>query len=270
MFYNKKLFIAIVVAALAVGGFGIFQIAKASDTYKEAEDEYVTLAEFVSADDLDTSLSNNEAEQALVTDPISDEKLTSSAKKLNIGELVAMNPDTVGWIYFKEGKISYPLMKDDGTNKYLKKTFSGETNASGGIFMPKENSPYLTDKNTIIYGHNMKDGSMFGSLKQIWRNGKLTDPYIYIYNLSGVNVYKVFAIYRTVDNSEVYVLPTEDEAYDAYIAKALKNNHVAGVESKFPENRPAIITLSTCYGTSGSNDRLVVQAFLYKTVKSRN
>lgn len=74
--------------------------------------------------------------------------------------------DVVGWIDFDTLPISYPLMQGEANQDYLRTTYSGAKATAGSIFVEFMNSADLEDRHTIIYEHNMKDGSMFGRLKE--------------------------------------------------------------------------------------------------------
>ena len=80
--------------------------------------------------------------------------------------LRSQNPEMTAWIAFDTLNISYPVMHGVDNTYYLTHTFSGKTNSSGSIFMEAGNSGDFTDYHTLLYGHNMKNGSMFGLLKK--------------------------------------------------------------------------------------------------------
>lgn len=95
--------------------------------------------------------------------------------------LLAVNPDIVGWIFAEGVDISYPVLQGSDNEYYLKHTLEGDYNFAGSIFMDYQNEPDLSDCNTIIYGHNMKNGSMFGSLKKYSNeDAYAVDPYFWI------------------------------------------------------------------------------------------
>ena len=93
------------------------------------------------------------------------------------------NKDVVGWIRFKHPKIiSYPIMQKDDNDFYLHKNIKKEYSFAGSIFMDYHNHKNFLDSNTLIYGHNMANESMFGSLKKYnensyWKKNK----YFYIF-----------------------------------------------------------------------------------------
>ena len=75
-----------------------------------------------------------------------------------------MNPNVIGWIEIPGLSISYPVVQGTDNAYYLHHLFTGEYNSSGSIFADWHNQPDFADPNTIVYGHNMKNGSMFGTL----------------------------------------------------------------------------------------------------------
>ena len=74
------------------------------------------------------------------------------------------NEDIVGWIYCEGTPISYPVVQSGDNQYYLHRLINGEYNIAGSIFMDYRNNAELEDNNTIIYGHNMKNNTMFGYL----------------------------------------------------------------------------------------------------------
>ena len=76
-----------------------------------------------------------------------------------------INEDFIGWIVVGNTRVDYPVVQGDDNKKYINTTFTGENNSSGAIFMDYRLNSNFTSPVTILYGHNMRDGSMFGSLK---------------------------------------------------------------------------------------------------------
>ena len=110
-----------------------------------------------------------------------DSYLRFKPDRVNAAEIEdsPITADMVAWITVDDTNIDYPVLYTPyDEQKYLRKNFDGDYALAGTLFLSADSDPVKPTVNMIIYGHNMKDGSMFGSLKQIWRNGKLTDPYI--------------------------------------------------------------------------------------------
>lgn len=99
------------------------------------------------------------------------EKTTDIAHNSLDAEIVALlreafkNEDVVGYLYFPEAGISYPIVQGKDNEEYLKKDVYGKYSNSGSIFLDCMNSSEFTDAKSIIYGHHMRNGTMFGSLE---------------------------------------------------------------------------------------------------------
>lgn len=179
--------------------------------------------------------------------------------EVDFTELLKKNPDTVGWIKVDGTKVNYPVVQAENNNYYLSHAFNKRSNVGGWIF-----ADYRVDfkdfgKNTIIYGHNMNNKTMFGSIPNMLYSGYLDNSdnyFIKISTTSSNTVWKVFSVY-TIE-PEVYYLKTnfKSEPYNNFLntirGRSIYNFGVdVGVEDK-------ILTLSTCDNTG--TKRVVVHA----------
>lgn len=186
-----------------------------------------------------------------------DPKMETLAET-DLDALRKVNADVLGWIHIPGTKIDYPILQGEDNEYYLKRTWKGHRNPVGSIFLESRNSPDFTDWNTIIYGHNMGDGSMFAPLhrykkQDFWEK----NPYIYIVTDAGVLRYEIFSSYNAKVGSKTYGLSfNQTETREEFIAMALENSNIdTGI---VPEVTDQIITLSTCSG--GEETRRVVHA----------
>jgi len=88
-------------------------------------------------------------------------KLIEPPFLVDFAALQAVNPDVVAWIYCEDTQINYPVLLGETNSKYLKKLYDGSYNEAGSIFMDYRNASDFSDKSTVLYGHNMKNGSRF-------------------------------------------------------------------------------------------------------------
>ena len=174
--------------------------------------------------------------------------------------LTAYNSDIVGWIRIPGTSVSYSLVQAENNNKYLRHSIDLTRNEFGWPFLDYKNSPDFTDKNTVIYGHNITSGLMFADLANIYNGSLGNDVTINIYRKDyRLLTYKVFSTY--VYEPESYYLTTQfsnDEAYSTYLSAMMSRsvinfNQTVGVDD-------TIITLSTC--TRDTKNRIVVHAKL--------
>ena len=182
-------------------------------------------------------------------------------EQIDLEELRKVNPEVIGWIRIPDTEIDYPVMQGTDNEFYLNHTWDGTENSVGSIFMEHTNYSGLTDYNTLIYGHNMQNGSMFAALRRYYEQEFYeAHPYVYVRNDQGVFRYEIFSAYPAAVDSSVYRVNFGSLSdREAFLAEALDNSSIlTGVE---PGVRDRILTLSTCT-SSGYSKRWVVQARL--------
>lgn len=190
--------------------------------------------------------------------PIEEEDPNIQAlEALDLSALQQVNGDVLGWIRIPDTKVDYPLLQGEDNQFYLHSNWKKETEYVGSIFLECQNSPDLTDFNTIIYGHNMNNGSMFGSLRN-YQYGDNWQKYPYVYILTGEGVlrYEVFSTYTAAVDSDTYGLSfRQEQTREAFIEMALEQS---GIDTGIvPEPTDRILTLSTCSGAGYSTRRVV-------------
>ncbi|MBO5282874.1 MAG: class B sortase [Lachnospiraceae bacterium] len=181
---------------------------------------------------------------------------------IDMDYLKGINSDFRGWFYFPALEISYPVVQGEDNDYYLKHSFEDEKSNSGSIFMDCGASADWSDRNTFVFGHNMRDGSMFGTFKELVDDPTLLDanPRFYIYTEDTVYTYEIFSYYMTKSDSNRYMVFTSDENYDRYTRWAVENsNYVFDVDLT---GRPNIVSLSTCYGSAGTSRRVLINGVL--------
>ena len=191
--------------------------------------------------------------------------------KVNFKGLSSINADVASWIYMPGVDISYPVVRGKDNDYYLQHTFEKNVSLSGAIFMDYQDSPDLVGFNTFIYGHNMRNGTMFGSLKKYLQDETLIQsaPYFYLYLKDGsVKKYRIFAYYQDDGNSDTYSRPSK-EGEEAYLAMIRKKSFVRVTLTPEEEKQAALfheyVTLSTCTGFTGSGRRFLVHGVCVDT-----
>ena len=170
--------------------------------------------------------------------------------------LLSVNPDIVGSISVPDTKIDYIVVKGDNNSYYLKHDLNKDYNNAGWIFMDYRNKLDGKDKNIIIYGHDTKDESMFGSLKYTLKSSWFDkNKYVYL-TLNDVKyTYEVFSVYET-PKEEYYIKTDFNNDFKDFV-NILSKRSVHNFNVSVGEN-DSILTLSTCshYG----KDRIVLHA----------
>ncbi len=160
--------------------------------------------------------------------------------------LKKINSDVVGWIIAKGTKINYPIVRGKDNDFYLHHLFSGELNKLGSIFMDYRNDRDFNNKNTIIYGHNMKDGSMFSSISKYKDQQYYDDfPTMLLYAPTGIFTIELFAgIIVNGDYESIPFAYKDDSEFKSYI-ESLKNKSTFKSRTSVKMN-DRIVTLCTC------------------------
>lgn len=187
-----------------------------------------------------------------------------NVSEVDFEKLKNINSDAVGYIEVPNTNISYPVVQAKNNDYYLTYNFKKEYNSAGWIFMDYRNDLDGNDKNIIIYGHNRRDGSMFGSLKNIlspdWYNNE-TNKYVTLITEQGNMIYEVFSVYQ-IEREDYYIQTSfsDNEDYESFIRtitnRSIKNYNV-NVSSE-----DSILTLSTC--ANDNKYRVVLHAKLVK------
>lgn len=238
---RKILFIGCIII-FVFSAYKVFSIIK---DYERANNEYEKLS---------AVYTNEESVKAINTDK---EKTDYSFKNINFESLEAINPDIAGWITIPETNIDYPIVYSYDNKEYLEWTFQKEYNPSGSIFIDMRNSKDFSDFNTVIYGHNMKDGSMFGQLKKYQdETFHLNHENIEIYTPRTAHLYHIISAYATTSEDECYNTDIKNkEDYSAWLEKIVNKSTLEGEKASVDKKT---ITLSTCNGLPGTDKRWIV------------
>lgn len=273
---NQKLRVGLMVclAALFLSSLGIVlyrnvQFRQSAETYREAEEITRQLPEEPVPERVipeeKAPLAEMPEEPAIWREaPVYDDPHMDEMRAIDLAALREINPDVVGWIRIPGTQLDYPLMQGEDNQFYLEHTWKGEPNAAGSIYLEQYSNADLSDFNTIVYGHRMKNGSMFASLKyydalSYWE----AHPYVYIADDAGAHRYEVFAAYEGSVRGSTYRLAVKDEEKQPFLDEWTDWSVIeTGVE---PTVRDRILTMSTCTGR-GYDTRWVVQARLAAAV----
>ncbi|MBQ9886170.1 MAG: class B sortase [Lachnospiraceae bacterium] len=169
-----------------------------------------------------------------------------------------INNDYQGWIYINGTKINYPIVQGTDNDFYLGHTFYKEPVFSACLFVDYRIEGGLEAKNPIVYGHNMKNGSMFAGLKKFMKSDfRNTHPSFSVYTSTGAYEYQVFSVYTTSPISDTYRTSFADgEDFMNYVMMIKNRSDVKYPVDVYPQDK--IITLSTC--VNNNKDRYIVHA----------
>jgi sortase B len=258
-----------ILICIAVIIFAAWKLISIYLTYKEGTDEYDELRQYAT-ETVDSSSDSSDSSESVKSISYNGREETEDFRTsedppvdVDWDSLKAINEDIVGWLYIEGVDISYPIVQGSDDDYYLHRTFEKKDNFAGSIFMEYKNTSTFTDPNTIIYGHNMKNGSMFGNLKHIASDKTYEDhPWFWILTPDGNYRYRMFSIRTAAVDDETYTLfMGTDQSFVDWCNEMYEESDVSLQKPDFSLDSK-IVTLSTC--TTDSDHRFVVQGVAVK------
>ncbi len=263
----------VIVLALVVFLYAGYRLVSIYLDYKAGTDEYNALEEFANGDKVTGGFIEGEMAandtmgdewgDASLQENIGGLRFEDMENPIDFAALQAINEDVIGWIEVEALDINYPIVVGDDNDYYLHRTFRQQDNFAGSIFMDYLCRPDFSGRNTIIYGHNMKNGSMFGMLHE-FRKQETYDksPYFWIYTKDRIYKYEIFSCAEVGTYSEIYQIDfASSEQFQNFIDVA-KSRSVVATNADVSLN-DTVVTLSTC--TGNTETRFVVQGKRVRT-----
>lgn len=269
----------VMLAALAVFLYSGYTLYGFYKEYKKSSDEYDNLENSYAVDQEQESenIDNLEDDDALqsisgqevrtVFEDGEEKTLPVLKNPIDFTQLLSVNSDIVGWLRIRALDISYPVVQGKDNDYYLHRTFEKTDNFAGCLFVNSYNMGDFTDQNTIIYGHNMKNGSMFGKLKnfndpEVFKKSR----YFWIFTPDFIYQYRIFSTSVVDKTGLTYQISFTDDEFDQFISRAYSNSVVDNQDvTVTKEDR--IVTLSTCTGDDST--RFVVMGKLAQIYAAR-
>lgn len=255
---DKVRFIIIAAAAVGVIVAGIMLFTTYNE-YRKAQEEYSGLEQYIGQG------SQHEAGETVTTPKEDTREFKQNHNRSDFPDmdidyegLHKVNRDYIGWIYVGSAGISYPVVQGADNEYYLHNTFENKPNFAGCIFIDCLDKADLTMFNTFVYGHAMKNGTMFGNLRKLRKDPSLVknDPYIYMFMKDGIYRYQIYSYYIDKKESGMYASPSNLKEYRQYFREAMDRS-MADCEAK-PDEEDNSITLVTCSGAGAQKQRFFV------------
>lgn len=246
---KKRLSIVVTILCLAVFIYSLYQLSSIFMTYSHNRQVLADVQQIYHEE----------------SDVVKEVDSKEGEIRPQFNQLRQINPDILGWISIDDTKINYPILQSADNEFYLDRNYKKEDSIAGSIFMDYRNDITLTNPNTIIYGHRVKDNSMFDSLtnyldEHFFNNHQL----IYYDTMYESYQAEVFAVYQTTTDFDYIQTDFSDgQEYDALL-KEIQERSIYDTNVDLTMN-DQIITLSTCdYTLDPDEGRLVVHAKLVK------
>lgn len=239
----RKLLCIILTLIFALNAlFAGYQIIREYRERKISVDAYTDLDKYVSTPVTTVETDENEPDSS----ESEETEVPSDVPEIDFDALLSINSDCVGWIYIPDTEISYPIVQGSDNSYYLKHLFDGKWNSSGCIFLDYRVDVSLSDRHSIIYGHHMKNGTMFSGLTK-YKEQNYYENHLVGYLITPEQTYKIefFAGYVANVTDSAWEIDFEsDEDFETWIKDAKKRSWIESDLSPAVTDR--VLTLSTC------------------------
>ncbi len=279
----------LIALCISLFGYAVFMVASGAKETNEVEELYEEIRPNANTQPSDSTVNNTPytgllpATNLLEPAPMYtlQEMLNSNGEYMNyIGDMESMDdlqrrssyyrnylsfakkfPDAYAWIYVSYTQIDYPVMKGDYTDYYLYHNYKGNASSSGSITAESNLSDnYASNINNVIYGHCMKNGSMFRTLKTFMESANkhtlAKSMNIEIYTKEGLYVYEILSGYRHDGSFFAKTIFSNSDDYLKFLDDAVSRNTLR-VSQKYNSNS-RVCTLVTCANVSSNEDERYV------------
>ena len=165
---------------------------------------------------------------------------------IDFDKLRAINPDVIGWIYYEGTVIDYPIVQGQDNDKYLYTLFDGSTGGFGTLFADAATKAPFRQFNTIVYGHHMRDGSMFAALKRLKASSYCEEhPQLELITPEGKFHLEIWAFLNQPADSEIYTTNISDVDERAAYIRLVEDlaDYTTDVQVSTSDR---LVVLSTC------------------------
>ena len=218
--------------------FSGYQLYREYSEQQESIELYTDLAELIVMPDQETETADSTESGETVAE--------YTGPVIDFAGLKEINDDCVAWIYIEDTVINYPIVQGSDNTYYLKHLIDGKWNSSGSIFLDSRVSGNMSDRHSIIYGHHMKNGTMFSELTK-YKEQDYFDAHPTGYLITPERIYQIefFAGYVANVKSASWELSfASDEDYEKWIQEAKKQSWFTSDVN--PAVTDQVLTLSTC------------------------
>lgn len=261
---KKGILIVLIILLLGVFAFSAWNVVDIWLEYREGEKTYEEMDQFISIPET-TRPTVSAKTETIPTDPVETEPTVPEQElitwpEVDFDALLEVNDDVVGWIYVPDTKVNYPIVQGKNNDQYLYRLINGKYNSSGSIFLEAGIAPDFTEQNNPIYGHNMKNGSMFAGMTG-YKSQEFYDehPIALLMTPQKNYIVRIFSGYVTDAWGDAWDMGFSEERFQNWLDKRIRKSYFA--TDVVPTAQDSILTFSTCtYETQ--EGRFVVHGIL--------
>ena len=259
---RRRTALAVLAAALALLLlYSLYRVGTILWTYGQGEAQYDQVARSVATALPTPTAAPDASATAAETAPAASPAAQPERIAVDFSALQAINPDACAWLYGQGASLHYPVVQGEDNEYYLSRLFDGSSNAAGCPFLDSRCEADLSSKNSVVYGHNMKDGSMFAALEGYKEQDFFeAHPYLLLLTPGGDYEARVFSACVVPTDAAAWQrdFPGED-GFAAWLgevcaASCIDTGLVPGADER-------VLTLSTC-SYEFADARLVVHCVL--------
>lgn len=242
---NRILMTLLIGGCISAGGACIFMAVNEEQPYKQAKASYDRLRT--------VAILPLEGDERQENNIILD-------RQIDFELLNDTNEDIVAWLYIPGTQVDYPVCRGTDNTYYLHHNAEKEKNILGAVFVDASNERDLSDPHLLIYGHNMRQGQMFGELSSYESADFLQQqPYVYLYTPEELHIYQIYSVYRCEPSDDTYTtgFTFRTKSYMDWLNYTFeKETYETGTEQMVNAGQQ-VLTLSTC-ADGDRKDRLAV------------
>lgn len=248
---KKGILIAIVILLVLVMLFAGWKMWGILSDYRQGEAVYEEMDQYISVPEPTQKVTvSKETEET--TEPEPEEGTITEkteglweAPEVDFKALWKVNKDVVGWIYIPDTKVNYPILQGRDNDQYLRHMIDGKYNTAGSVFLESDIPDDFSSRNNPIYGHNMKNGTMFATVAK-YKKQKFYDEHPIGYLVTPEKTYLVrfFAGYVLTTKGDAWDTGFTEAEYKKWLNKACKKSYFAS--DVVPTTDYNVLTLSTC------------------------
>ena len=246
---KKAIYYIILAILVGVLAFSVWQIVQITAEYQGGENSYKELEQFISTAEPFVPhrevATTPEGETYYIEPETQVQEEVVYWPSVDFDALQDINPDIVGWICIPGTVINYPITQTTDNDYYLTHLFDRTTNKSGCIFLDCAVSPDFMANNSVLHGHNMKNGSMFARICD-YRDQSFYDAHPYAMLLTPAGKYEIrfFSGYVTDTNADAWNPYFKEEDFGDWLNKLSRKSYFSS--DVVPTTDDRVVTLSTC------------------------
>ena len=225
----------LMVCLMGVFCFSGWKLISEMKSYNDDKQAYKELEQFVEVPVIDQ----------VQQDELQEEEPVLQIPVVDFESLLSINKDCIGWIYVPDTNINYPVVQTTNNEYYLKRLFDKKYGISGTVFLDSRNTSEMSDRHSILYGHHMKNGTMFANAED-YKDQSYADAHPYGYYITPDAVYEIefFAGYLTDPYNDSWMLDFTDAEFQDWLEVSQMRSHF--YSDVTPTIEDHIMTLSTC------------------------